>query len=548
VSLQRKDIMKILMVACLLIISELPAHAQAMDIEHAILDDPVLKEKYGCPCTSINGTEFSSLPRPDVSLRRLIDNAEDGDIVEIPYGYYELNSTLSVTRNVTIVGEGLVIVDAKRNFRILNIGKSNVNVLIRNIAFVNGKGGNGGAIDNNAKNLTLVGCALSSNIANNGSAIYSRSGELYLKDCQMKDNFAEDSGGITVLADNVSLVGCTFVNNTALENGGCIYSNAFATGGSMSSISHLNATRCAFIENDAALKGAAVYSDGNHINIESCDILRNNGTSTVALLHGALAIENCRISENSGPYNLRYGAFGSGIELNNCSAIIENCSIEGNKAIYLANDGYGGSAAGILLWDSDVTMNDTIVRRNEAFSEGGILVDGGSTLVMNRGIVSWNIARYAIQNGELYNGNASGMSIWPGGKVTLNGVTFEDNHADHWGGGIANFGLLTLVGTNGFLDNTADIGGAIYNAGQITIDGISNFMNNKAKAKGGAIYNEGAVSLENATFSDNQANAGAAIYNLGTLAYKSSLFNRNHAKSGTIWSQGIMILDENPRS
>jgi predicted outer membrane repeat protein len=167
---------------------------------------------------------------------------------------------------------------------------------------------------------------------------------------------------------------------------------------------------------------------------------------------------------------------------------------------------------------------------------------------MNRGIVSWNIARYAIQNGELYNGNASGMSIWPGGKVTLNGVTFEDNHADHWGGGIANFGLLTLVGTNGFIDNTADIGGAIYNAGQITIDGISNFMNNKAKAKGGAIYNEGAVSLENATFSDNQANAGAAIYNLGTLAYKSSLFNRNHAKSGTIWSQGIMILDENPRS
>ena len=118
-------------------------------------NDPALKEKYGQPCTNINGVEFSSLPKPDVSLQELIDSAEDGDTKPISSGYYTNTTTYHITKNLTLIGVGLVVADAERNCEILHVENPNAVVKIENIVFVNGMGNDGGAIDSNARNLTL---------------------------------------------------------------------------------------------------------------------------------------------------------------------------------------------------------------------------------------------------------------------------------------------------------------------------------------------------------------------------------------------------------
>jgi len=86
---------------------------QAQDLDKMMQSDIGLKENYGSPCTSLDGTEFSSLPRPDVHLQKLIDEADDSLSVSIPSGYYSLlpGETLHITKNLTLVGDGLVVID-----------------------------------------------------------------------------------------------------------------------------------------------------------------------------------------------------------------------------------------------------------------------------------------------------------------------------------------------------------------------------------------------------------------------------------------------------
>jgi predicted outer membrane repeat protein len=345
----------------------------------------------------------------------------------------------------------------------LNIENPSATVTIKNVVLVNGKGDNGGIINSNAENLALVNCILSNSIANNGSSIYSHGGKLHLKDCPITNNFVTDNWPITSLSGNISLEGCTFKNNTALEKGGCIYIKAPATKGLKSSVHRLNIVNSTFIGNDAAELGGVIYSDGTNILMESCAISRNKGTSPVKILNGRAVLKNSDLSENAGPYTGLYGGFGGGIGFESCSAAVENCTIRHNKAIFQEDGEYFGQGAGIYLIHSNVTMNDTLVEGNEAFGSAGILVTSGSTLEINRGEISRNIARNTYLKNKIVNGIGAGISIWPRSRVTLDSVTFESNHADNSIGAIANCGLLTLTVPNKFMDNTAKNDGAIYN-------------------------------------------------------------------------------------
>jgi hypothetical protein len=48
--------------------------------------------------------EFNSLPDSEVSLQNRIDLAEDGDTIFIHAGYYGLDETIYVDRNITAIG------------------------------------------------------------------------------------------------------------------------------------------------------------------------------------------------------------------------------------------------------------------------------------------------------------------------------------------------------------------------------------------------------------------------------------------------------------
>ena len=131
------------------------AQAQLEGLDKIMQSNSELREDYGTLCTSLNGIEFSSLPKPDVSLQELIDSAEDGDTRPIPSGYYTNTTTYHITKNLTLIGVGLVVANAERNCEILHVENPNAAVKIENIVFVNGEGDHGGAIDSTAENLTL---------------------------------------------------------------------------------------------------------------------------------------------------------------------------------------------------------------------------------------------------------------------------------------------------------------------------------------------------------------------------------------------------------
>ncbi len=100
------------------------------------------------------------------------------------------------------------------------------------------------------------------------------------------------------------------------------------------------------------------------------------------------------------------------------------------------------------------------------------------------------------------------------------------------GGGIANFGTLTVTNTT-FSGNSSAYGGAIWNGGTLFVSN-STFSNNSA-ANGGGIGNSSTMTVSNCTFSGNSAFWGGGIYNEGTLTVNTSTFSGNSA----FWGGGI---------
>jgi hypothetical protein len=100
-----------------------------------------------------------------------------------------------------------------------------------------------------------------------------------------------------------------------------------------------------------------------------------------------------------------------------------------------------------------------------------------------------------------------------GGDTRYGGVTGYPN--DGYGGGILNFGTLTLSGCR--LSNSAKYGGAIANFGTMTVSGCDVVHNSAydiaypagalvGVGEGGGIYNAGtaaALTVSGSTFSNN---------------------------------------------
>jgi hypothetical protein len=90
--------------------------------------------------------------------------------------------------------------------------------------------------------------------------------------------------------------------------------------------------------------------------------------------------------------------------------------------------------------------------------------------------------------------------------VTIKGVTIQHGNAGFGlGGGIANFGTLTVANST-ITDNTAGVeGGGLFNRGTLTVQN-STVADNTAGVDGGGLFNEGTVTLTHVTFENNTPN------------------------------------------
>ncbi len=180
--------------------------------------------------------------------------------------------------------------------------------------------------------------------------------------------------------------------------------------------------------------------------------------------------------------------------------------------------------AGLLLYDSVLTLNDTAFADNfaPAFGGGieslyGDLTVLNSTFTANRaggggGIMSFG--SLALTNSTL-TGNIAydyggGVQIY-NGTGTFTNDTFSGNYGTH-GGGIASEGAITVRDTtiNGNYATSAD-GGGIYNTRALTVIN-STISGNQAKRHGGGIgnysgYSDAGMYLYNTTLTGNLADS-----------------------------------------
>jgi hypothetical protein len=158
--------------------------------------------------------------------------------------------------------------------------------------------------------------------------------------------------------------------------------------------------------------------------------------------------------------------------------------------------------------------------------------DVSSSTVVDGVTITEGYADLLAGNNKNYHG-AGWMNTTTGATLsspTLTNVTFSNNHAAAWGGGMANYvqngGTCQSVYTNCTFTNNIGPwgGGAIWNTGYSNgtadITAINClFIHNGGGGNGGAINNDGRLNAQsnatiiNCTFYDNDAQQGGAIYN-----------------------------------
>ena len=180
-------------------------------------------------------------------LKTAIGNVGTDETVYMENGVYSGNDNtgIIIDRSITIEGKGNnVVIDAKGVNRIFTIRTGN-SVTLKNLKLINGKltDGDGGAIYNGGRILTVIGCTFTNNQAGSGGAIYNGGGDLIISDSIFTNNQAKGEyshGGAIAISGyetlnspqgiyyfvinerSASISNCTFENNRAERTGGAI--------------------------------------------------------------------------------------------------------------------------------------------------------------------------------------------------------------------------------------------------------------------------------------------------------------------------------------
>ena len=192
-----------------------------------------------------------------------------------------------------------------------------------------------------------------------------------------------------------------------------------------------------------------------------------------------------------------------------------------------------------------INLNGHTLSRNLSWRGDG----GGQVITVREG------ATLNLSNGTLKGGwGGGGGGMLNNGTANLMNVTIKDNIGDDRGGGICNYGLLTMHGGAIIGNITRDKtsrdfghypsdrdnpgGGGIYNheGATATLTGVTISGNKNTGFSGGGICNKGTLTIDGGTITGNKARKlGGGIWNTGTLNVRGAItLTGNTASSGMV--------------
>lgn len=311
-----------------------------------LTSDEVIIEDASADALQITGDEVLNVEHKSFQdIRNMINDADDGETIEIS-GYYEGDGDdIHIDKSITIVGLPFESEGSQSNYTYLDAGgQSRIfyidasGVVLKNLVLRNGDAGSydGGAVYCDAyENAKIENCLIGYCEADYGGATYycdvydciflansaDRGGAMYggsAYNSGFANNTASDRGGAIYLRDGVTIDHCEFENNTA-DDGGAVYSCA----------GHNTISNSKFSYNEAFDDGGAVYNNDEYdssLTVLNSDFRFNEASDDGGAIFtdddndAETIVRNCYFWENEAGYwggaMCRGFAYGSQFYLN----------------------------------------------------------------------------------------------------------------------------------------------------------------------------------------------------------------------------------------
>lgn len=385
----------------------------------------------GCVSASDDLNDTSDVLAADegsfTALQNMINSASEGSTINLKTDYaYDSSfedTGIRINKTLTINGNNHII-SGSESLRAFIVESDNV--VLKNIKFVNGSMGNGGAIYFKGDNLLIDSCQFLDNTANNGGAI-----AIYLNGIAKADTFATttiknslfernsasgdggavyvgENGGTKLVIDN-----CIFTDNLAEDQGGAVFvPSAYATTLDIYNRGAYAYTVTTPFPNIIEIKGKSKFTD---------NLAYDGGAVMMEVTDSALQNNVCGILniQNGVTFEGNTAKWGASLSLESVNSTISGASFINNNATSM-----GGAIYTYLL--SNMLIDSSTFTDNTAKSVGGSIYATNNLNVTNSKFTT-------TDNIDFINYYVDSQGDYPNGKLYLeNNEMTGNNDYDVW--------------------------------------------------------------------------------------------------------------------
>ena len=192
-------------------------------------------------------------------------------------------------------------------------------------------------------------------------------------------------------------------------------------------------------------------------------------------------------------------------------ALSANITISGQgSSVTVVRDPNAAATFRIFTVDANTTCSISNLGITGGIAEGGGVQNSGTLSLANDNI---------YENGTTNVDDGGGIENTSSGTLTVTSCSITDNKAGGYGGGIYNVGTLTILGQTSLTENNAFVGAGLYNefSASAIINGYTEINDNTASQQGGGIANFGTLSMNSGLIDDNVVTGNAGVQDGGGL-------------------------------